>query len=74
MMRRMMKHVMRSKNVESLPALMEQARQSGVRMVACTMSMDVMGLKREELLDGLELGGVGTFIGESAESRATLFI
>jgi NADPH-dependent 2,4-dienoyl-CoA reductase/sulfur reductase-like enzyme/peroxiredoxin family protein/rhodanese-related sulfurtransferase/TusA-related sulfurtransferase len=70
----MMKHVMRSKNVESLPALMEQARQSGVRMVACTMSMDVMGLKREELLDGLELGGVGTFIGESAESRATLFI
>ncbi len=40
----------------------------------CTMSMDVMGLKREELLDGLELGGVGTFIGESSESRATLFI
>lgn len=70
----MMKHVMHSKQVESLPALMEQARQSGVRMVACTMSMDVMGLKREELLDGLELGGVGTFIGESSESRATLFI
>ena len=70
----MMKHVMHSKHVESLPALIEQARQSGVRMVACTMSMDVMGLKREELMDGLELGGVGTFIGESSESRATLFI
>lgn len=70
----MMKYVMSSKNVESLPALIEQARQSGVRMVACTMSMDVMGLKREELMDGLDLGGVGMFIGESAESRATLFI
>jgi len=70
----MMKHVMRSKNVESLASLVQQARASGVRLVACTMSMDVMGLKREELLDGLELGGVGTFIGEASESRATLFI
>ena len=70
----MMKHVMHSKNVESLPALMAQARASGVKMVACTMSMDVMGLKREELLDGLELGGVGAFIGESVEARSTLFI
>lgn len=70
----MMKHVMHSKNVESLPDLMAKARSSGVKMVACTMSMDVMGLKREELIDGLELGGVGTFIGESSESRSTLFI
>lgn len=70
----MMKHVMAKKNVQSLPELMEQARLSGVKLVACTMSMDVMGLKREELIDGLELGGVGMFIGESSESRATLFI
>lgn len=70
----MMKHVMAKKNVQSLPALMEQARASGVKIVACTMSMDVMGLKREELVDGVELGGVGMFIGESSESRATLFI
>ncbi len=70
----MMKHVMRSKKVESLPALIQQAQSSGIRLVACTMSMDVMGLKREELIDGLELGGVGTFIDESTASRATLFI
>lgn len=70
----MMKHVMAKKNVQSLPELIEQARMSGVKLVACTMSMDVMGLTREELLDGIELGGVGLFIGESSESRATLFI
>jgi NADPH-dependent 2,4-dienoyl-CoA reductase/sulfur reductase-like enzyme/peroxiredoxin family protein/rhodanese-related sulfurtransferase/TusA-related sulfurtransferase len=70
----MMKHVMAKKNVQSLAELMEQARSSGVKLVACTMSMDVMGLKREELVDGIELGGVGMFIGESSESRATLFI
>ena len=70
----MMRHVMASKNVESLPALIHQARTSGIRMVACTMSMDVMGLAREELLDGLEYGGVGMFIGESSGSRSTLFI
>ena len=70
----MMRHVMSSKNVESLPALIAQARASGIRMVACTMSMDVMGLAREELMDGLEYGGVGMFIGESSDSRSTLFI
>jgi NADPH-dependent 2,4-dienoyl-CoA reductase/sulfur reductase-like enzyme/peroxiredoxin family protein/rhodanese-related sulfurtransferase/TusA-related sulfurtransferase len=70
----MMKHVMAKKNVQSLAELMEQARMAGVKLVACTMSMDVMGLKREELVDGIELGGVGMFIGESSESRATLFI
>ncbi|MCS6770899.1 MAG: FAD-dependent oxidoreductase [Kiritimatiellae bacterium] len=70
----MMKHVMAKKNVHSLSQLMEQARVSGVKLVACTMSMDVMGIRREELIDGVELGGVGMFIGESSESRATLFI
>lgn len=70
----MMKHVMEKKNVQSLPQLMQEARSSGVKIVACTMSMDVMGLKREELIEGTELGGVGMFIGESSESRTTLFI
>lgn len=70
----MMKRVMSKKNVQSLPSLIEQARSSGVKLVACTMSMDVMGIKREELIDGIELGGVGMFIGESSESTSTLFI
>lgn len=70
----MMKHVMRKKNVDSLPALIAQARQAGVRLVVCTMSMDVMGLKKEELVDGLEFGGVAAFWGESSTASAVLFI
>jgi len=70
----MMKHVMRSKNVESLPSLIASARELGVKLVACTMSMDVMGLKKEELLDDIEYGGVAAFLGESDEAGMTLFI
>jgi NADPH-dependent 2,4-dienoyl-CoA reductase/sulfur reductase-like enzyme/peroxiredoxin family protein/rhodanese-related sulfurtransferase/TusA-related sulfurtransferase len=70
----MMKHVMSSKNVDSLPTLMTQARHSGVRLIACSMSMDVMGIKREELIDGVEIGGVATFLGEADQSGTTMFI
>lgn len=70
----MMKYVMRKKKVYSLPQLIATARQSGVRLVACTMSMDVMGITKEELLDGVELGGVATFIGDASQSKSTLFI
>jgi peroxiredoxin family protein/TusA-related sulfurtransferase len=70
----MMKHVMRTKRVESLPELIAAARAGGAKMVACTMSMDVMGMKREELIDGIELGGVAAFLGEADQSNATLFI
>ena len=52
---RLMKKVMRDKNVSSLEELMKQAMAQGVRLVACTMSMDVMGITREELIDGVEL-------------------
>ena len=70
----MMKNVMRNKNVSSLPELMESARRGGVRIIACSMSMDVMGLKLEELLDGVEVGGVATFLGAADQSGTTLFI
>jgi peroxiredoxin family protein len=70
----MMKFVMRSKNVYSLPQLIDTARENGVRLVVCNMSMDVMGLKKEELIDGVELGGVATFIGDASQSKSTLFI
>lgn len=70
----MMKYVMKQKRVDSLPTLMSMARQSGVKMVACTMSMDVMGLKKEELIDGIELGGVASFLGDADKSNMTLFI
>ncbi len=70
----MMKGVMSSKNVSPLRELMDQAIQNGVRMVACTMTMDVMGLKHEELIDGIEEGGVALFVDEMAKGGANLFI
>jgi peroxiredoxin family protein/TusA-related sulfurtransferase len=71
---KMMRYVMKSKQVPSLPELIETAQKNGIRMVVCTMSMDVMGLKQEELIDGLEYGGVATFLGSADESNMTLFI
>ena len=70
----MMKRVMKQKNVFSLPKLMETAREAGVRMVACTMSMDVMGIRPEELIDGVEFGGVASFLDAADRSKTTLFI
>jgi peroxiredoxin family protein len=65
---------MKDKNVDSLPSLMKQARDLGVSFIACTMSMDVMGIKREELIDGIEFGGVATYLAESEDAGLTLFI
>ena len=50
------------------------ARELGVRIVACQMSMDVMGIHKEELIDGVEVGGVATFLGDATRSKTTLFI
>ena len=68
------KHVMKKKNISTLPELMNLARELGVRMVACQMSMDVMGIKKEELLDGLDYGGVATYLADAKDSKITLFI
>jgi peroxiredoxin family protein/TusA-related sulfurtransferase len=70
----MIKGIMKRKNVLSLPDLIAQAQRSGVRMVVCTMSMDLMGIKREELIDGIEEGGVALFIDHLSRSSAGLFI
>ena len=70
----MMELVMRKKNVASLEELMEQAMKNGVKMIACTMSMDVMGIKEEELIDGVELAGVATYLGDAENSNVNLFI
>lgn len=70
----MMKQVMRQKNIAALPELMETARRSGVRLVACSMSMDVMGIRREELIDGVDIGGVGAYLNAADEANVNLFI
>ncbi len=71
---KMMKAVMRSKRIDSLPELMAKAQEQGVRLIACQMSMDMMGIKPEELIDGVEIGGVATFINETDRGNASLFI
>ena len=70
----MMNYIMKEKNVASVTELLEQAQSNGVRMVACTMTMDVMGLKREELIEGIEEGGVALYVDDMADSCANLFI
>lgn len=70
----MMLNVMKQKNVETLPNLMTQAMELGVNFIACTMSMDVMGIKKEELIDGISYGGVATYLAESEDAGLTLFI
>jgi peroxiredoxin family protein/TusA-related sulfurtransferase len=70
----MIKEIMKHKNVMPLSALLEQAQQSGVHLVACAMSMDLMGIKREELIDGVEEGGVAMYIDRLSQSTANLFI
>lgn len=71
---RMMKSVMKKKNVDSLPDLIAQAKAAGVKFIACTMSMDVMGIHKEELIDGIEYAGVATYLAESEKAGVTLFI
>jgi peroxiredoxin family protein len=70
----MMKHVMARKKVSSPQELLASARTQGIKLVACSMSMDVMGLRIEELLDGVEVGGVATFLAEADQSNVTLFV
>lgn len=70
----MMKSIMKKKNVNSLPQLLENAQAMGVKMIACTMSMDVMGIKKEELIEGIELAGVATYLGEADNANVNLFI
>ena len=71
---RMMKKVMADKNVDSLEKLMNQAMKNGVKLVACTMSMDVMGIRKEEIIDGVEFAGVATYLGDAENSNVNLFI
>jgi NADPH-dependent 2,4-dienoyl-CoA reductase/sulfur reductase-like enzyme/peroxiredoxin family protein/TusA-related sulfurtransferase/rhodanese-related sulfurtransferase len=70
----MMKKVMKDKNVDSLETLMQHAMKKGIRLVACTMSMDIMGITKDELLDGVEYAGVASYLGDAEESNVNLFI
>lgn len=70
----MMKKVMKDKHVNSLEELMKDAMANGVKLIACTMSMDIMGITKEEILDGVEYAGVASYLGDAEEANVNLFI
>lgn len=71
---KMIKSVMKQKNVDPLPVMIEKANKLGVKFIACTMSMDIMGIEREELFDFVEFGGVAAYLGDSEDANLNLFI
>ena len=71
---KMMRTIMKQKQIDSLEQLIRQAINNGVEMIACTMSMDVMGVHQEELLDHVTLGGVATYLERAEESNLNLFV
>lgn len=71
---KMMRYIMKRKNVESLESLREMAIANGVEFIACQMSMDVMGITREELLDNVSIGGVATYMNRAEAANVNLFI
>lgn len=70
----MLRKMMKDKQIASLEELFALAREMDVKMIACTMSMDAMAVGKDELIDGLEYGGVATYLADAARSRVTLFI
>ncbi|MDW8107277.1 MAG: DsrE/DsrF/DrsH-like family protein [Armatimonadota bacterium] len=71
---KMLRTMMRQQGVPQIEETVQMARDLGVRIVACQMSMDVMGIRKDELLEGIEVGGVATFLGDATRSKVTLFI
>ncbi|WP_134704410.1 DsrE/DsrF/DrsH-like family protein [Ammoniphilus sp. YIM 78166] len=71
---KMIKHVMKKHNALSLPQLIEMAQDQGVKLVACTMTMDLLGIQQEELIDGAQLAGVAAYLGDAADAKVNLFI
>lgn len=71
---KMMRYLMNKKGIESLESLRQQAIDNGVEFIACEMSMDVMGVKKEELLDNVTLGGVATYMERADNANVNLFI
>lgn len=71
---KMIKDIMEKKNVDSLKLLMSRAQELGVKLVACSMSMDIMGIREEELIDGVEIAGVASYLSDAEDGNLNLFI
>lgn len=64
---KMIKHVVKKHKALSLPELIQLAQEQKVKLVACTMTMDLLGLQKKELIDGIEFGGVAAYLGDASE-------
>ncbi|MGG3891544.1 DsrE/DsrF/DrsH-like family protein [Metabacillus fastidiosus] len=71
---KMIKNVMKKHNAMTLPQLIEMAREQEVKLVACTMTMDLLGLQKEELLNNIEYAGVAAYLADAEEGNVNLFI
>ncbi|MBB6453139.1 peroxiredoxin family protein [Salirhabdus euzebyi] len=71
---KMIKSVMKKHNALSLPSLIDMAQEQDVKLVACTMTMDLLGLQKEELLDSIDYAGVAAYLGDAEEGNVNLFI
>ena len=71
---KIIRKLMRDHEVASLEEFVEMAQDFGVRLVACDMSRELLGVRDDELIDGLEFGGVAAFMGDAARSKVSLFI
>jgi peroxiredoxin family protein len=70
----MMKGMFGKVKVPSVPELLDMCIEGGVKIIACQMTMDAMGIKREDLIDDLEVGGAATFLGYASESSVSMFM
>lgn len=70
----LIRKIMKDHNVDQVESLLKQALDNGITMIACNMSMDLMGIKEEELIEGVELGGVASYLGAAEEADTNLFI
>ncbi|WP_027409845.1 DsrE/DsrF/DrsH-like family protein [Anoxybacteroides tepidamans] len=71
---KLIKHVIEKHNAMPLPDLIEMAKEQGVKLVACQMTVDLLGLKQEELIDGIEFAGVAAYLADASEGNVNLFI
>lgn len=71
---KMIKHVMKKHNALSLTQLIEMAQEQDIKLVSCTMTMDLLGLQQEELLDGVQYAGVAAYLADAEDGTVNLFI
>ncbi|CAM3775650.1 DsrE/DsrF/DrsH-like family protein [Mesobacillus zeae] len=71
---KMIKEIIKKHNAMPLPALIDLAKEQDIKLVACQMTVDLLGLKEEEIMEGVEFAGVAAYLGDAAEGRVNLFI